>query len=58
MFFSKTNYFVPNVLYVSDLIEYASILLKIGSDGVLIYVGSDDMCPAAFYCELLTWYGF
>ena len=54
-FCSKTNYFVPNGLDVSDLIEYASIILNIGSDNVLIFAGCDDMYPVAFYCELLNW---
>ena len=30
-------------MYVSDLIEYAYILLRIGPDDVLIYMGGDDM---------------
>ena len=52
-FFKKTNYFVPNGLYMYDLIAYAYILLNIGPDDVLIYVGSDDMYPVALSCELL-----
>ena len=53
-FYRKTNYFVPNGLYVSDLIEYASILLIIGMDDVPIYAGGDDMYPVEFTCEFLT----
>ena len=50
----KTNQFVPNVLGVSDLNEYAYIFLKIGYDNVLIYAGCDDMYPVEFSCQLLT----
>ena len=49
----KTNQFVPNGLYVSDLIEYASILLKIGPDDVLIYACGDEIYPIALSCEFL-----
>ena len=46
--------FFPNVLYVSGLIEYASILLNIGTYDVLISAGGDYMYPVALSCELLT----
>ena len=45
-------------IYVSDLIEYESILLDIGSEDVLIYVGSYDMYPITFYSEFMAWNGF
>ena len=41
-------------MYVSDFIEYASILLKIGPGDVLISVGYDIMHPVALSYELLT----
>ena len=40
-------------MYVSDFIEYASILLNIGPDDLLIYAGGYDMYPVAFPCEFL-----
>ena len=45
-----TNYLVHNGLYVSDLVEYASIFLKIGSDDVLISAIGYDMYPVEFTC--------
>ena len=51
----KTYQFVTNVLDVSDLIEYESILLKIFSYNVLIYAVCDYMYPVALSSELLTW---
>ena len=39
----KGNYVVPNGFDVYDLIEYAYILLNIGSDCFLISAGFDDM---------------
>ena len=57
-FFRKIKKFVPNGLYVSDFIEYAYILLDIGSDAVLISAGGADMYPVAFSCEFLTSHGF
>ena len=40
------------------MIEDASISLEIGSDGVLISTGSDDIYAIAYYWELLTTDGF
>ena len=40
-------------MYVSDLIEYESILLKIGPYCVLISARGDDIHLVEFYCELL-----
>ena len=54
----QTDQFFTNCLYVSDLIEHASIFLEIGSNDVLISAGGDDMYPIGFSCELLTFYGF
>ena len=39
---------------MSDMIEYASILLKIGPDDVLISEGGDYMYPISLSCELLV----
>ena len=50
----NTNQFVTNFMYVSDLIEYASIFLNIGSENVLISAGCDDIYLVAFSCQLLT----
>ena len=44
-------------MYVSDLIEYASIFLKIGPEDVFISAGGDDMYPFELSCELMTLYG-
>ena len=41
-------------MYVSDLVEYTYIFLKIGPDDVIISAGCDYMYPVAFSCELLT----
>ena len=49
--FRKADYFIPSGLYVSDLIEYASIFLNIGPDDVLISAGGDAMYPVEFSCE-------
>ena len=40
-------------MYVSGLIEYASIFLNIGPDDVPIYASGDYMYPISFPCELL-----
>ena len=50
--------FFPNCLYVSDLIEYSYIFLKISPDNILISASCDDMYLGAFSCQLLTWYVF
>ena len=47
-FCRNTNYFVPNGMYVSDLIDYASICLKIIPGDILIATGSDDMYHVSF----------
>ena len=44
-------------MYVSDLIEYEYILLKIGSDDIFVSAGGDDMYHVEFSCEFMTWYG-
>ena len=56
-FCRKTNFF-PNLLDVYDLIEYASIILNIGSENVLIPEGCDDMNLVIFSCKLLILDGF
>ena len=48
-FCSNTNYFVPNFLDVSGLIEYGSNFLKIGSDNVIVSDSCDDVKFVAFY---------
>ena len=53
-FCRKTNSLVPNDLYVSDLIEYAYVLLDISSDDVLISASVVDIYPVTFTCKLLT----
>ena len=42
------------ISWVSDLIDYSSILLKIGFDNFLISAGGDDMYHVAFYCDFMT----
>ena len=54
----KTRQFVPNGLYVSDLIEYAYIFFKIVYNDILISSVSDDMYPVSFFCEFLDLDGF
>ena len=46
----KDNSVVPNMFDVSDLIEYVSIFLKIGSDNVLVSKRCDDVNLVEFSC--------
>ena len=57
-FCRKTNLFVPNGMYVSDLIEFASIFLKIGPADVLISAGGYDITHVALSFEFLAWDSF
>ena len=48
IFCRNNNYFVPNLLYVSDLIEYICVFLRIFSDNILVSAGCNNGDPVAF----------